>query len=71
MARPQIYGPGSQRKTVQISEQNIKLVEHLVRGVSPTVRAPRLELVGEERAAVERIVAEALKARPDLTGYRV
>jgi dihydrodipicolinate synthase/N-acetylneuraminate lyase len=44
--------------------QNIKLVEHLVRGTSPSVRAPRLELIGEEKAAVERIVAAALKARP-------
>jgi dihydrodipicolinate synthase/N-acetylneuraminate lyase len=46
--------------------QNIKLAEHLVRGTSPSVRAPRLELNGEEKAAVEKIVAAALKARPDL-----
>jgi 4-hydroxy-tetrahydrodipicolinate synthase len=46
--------------------QNIKLVEHLVRGTSPKLRAPRLELIGEEKAAVEKIVAAALKARPDL-----
>jgi 4-hydroxy-tetrahydrodipicolinate synthase len=46
--------------------QNIKLAEHMVRGTSPSVRAPRLELNGEEKAAVEKIVAAALKARPDL-----
>jgi 4-hydroxy-tetrahydrodipicolinate synthase len=46
--------------------QNIKLVEHLVRGTSPAVRAPRLELIGAERAAVEAVVAAALKNRPAL-----
>jgi dihydrodipicolinate synthase/N-acetylneuraminate lyase len=46
--------------------QNIKLVEHLVRDTSPAVRAPRLELIGAEKAAVEAVVAAALKTRPDL-----
>lgn len=46
--------------------QNIKLVEHLVRGTSPAVRAPRLELIGAEKAAVEAVVAAALKNRPEL-----
>jgi 4-hydroxy-tetrahydrodipicolinate synthase len=46
--------------------QNIKLVEHLVRGTSPAVRAPRLELIGAEKAAVEAVVAGALKTRPQL-----
>jgi 4-hydroxy-tetrahydrodipicolinate synthase len=46
--------------------QNIKLVEHLVRGTSPAVRAPRLELIGAEKAAVEAVVAAALQTRPDL-----
>ena len=49
--------------------QNIKLVEHLVRGTSATVRAPRLELIGEEKAAIEAVVAAALKARPDLAQF--
>jgi 4-hydroxy-tetrahydrodipicolinate synthase len=49
--------------------QNIKLAEHMVRGTSTTVRAPRLELEGEEKAAVEAVVAAALKTRPDLTAY--
>ena len=46
--------------------QNIKLVEHLVRGTSPAVRAPRLELAGAEKAAVEAVVAAALKNRPEV-----
>ena len=41
--------------------QNIKLAEHMVRGTSTTVRAPRLELAGEEKAAVEAAVAAALE----------
>ncbi len=49
--------------------QNIKLVEHLVRGTSPVVRAPRLELAGDEKARVEAVVAAALAKRPDLAQY--
>lgn len=49
--------------------QNIKLVEHIVRGVSPVTRAPRLPLVGEEEAAVKAVVAEGLATRPDLSKY--
>ena len=49
--------------------QNIKLAEHMVRGTATTVRAPRLELAGEEKAAVEAVVAAALKTRPDLGRY--
>lgn len=49
--------------------QNIKLAEHVVRGTSTTVRAPRLELAGEEKAAVEAVVAAALETRPDLAAY--
>ena len=41
--------------------QNIKLVEHLARGTSPAVRAPRMELTGEDKAGVEAVVATALK----------
>jgi 1-pyrroline-4-hydroxy-2-carboxylate deaminase len=50
--------------------QNIKLVEHLVRGTSSTVRQPRLELVGAEREQVMAIVEKALAVRPDLDRYR-
>jgi 4-hydroxy-tetrahydrodipicolinate synthase len=46
--------------------QNIKLVEHLVRGTSPAVRAPRLELIGDEKVAIEAVVAAALNNRPAL-----
>jgi len=49
--------------------QNIKLVEHMVRGTATTVRAPRLELAGAEKAAVETVVAAALENRPDLARY--
>jgi len=49
--------------------QNIKLTEHMVRGTSTTVRAPRLELQGEEEARVREIVSTALAARPDLGRY--
>ena len=49
--------------------QNIKLAEHMVRGTSTKVRAPRLELEGAEKAVVETVVAAALKTRPDLARY--
>ena len=46
--------------------QNIKLVESLVIGSNERVRAPRLPLAGERRAAVEAIVRAALATRPEL-----
>ena len=49
--------------------QNIKLAEHVVRGTSPTVRAPRLELEGAEREAVTATVKAALAKRPDVAKY--
>ena len=49
--------------------QNIKLAEHMVRGTATSMRAPRLELAGEERRQVEAVVTAALKTRPDLTRY--
>ena len=49
--------------------QNIKLVEHLVRGTSPVTRAPRLPLVGAEDAHVRAVTAAGLKSRPDLSKY--
>jgi 4-hydroxy-tetrahydrodipicolinate synthase len=42
--------------------QYIKLAEHLVYGASPAVRPPRLELEGEEREMVERIVRQTMAA---------
>lgn len=46
--------------------QNIKLAEAIVRGTSPVVRAPRMQLIGEERDRVTRIVEAALANRPTL-----
>ena len=51
--------------------QNIKLVEHLVRGTSPVTRAPRLRLSLAEAARVRAITEEALRNRPDLARYGV
>jgi dihydrodipicolinate synthase/N-acetylneuraminate lyase len=50
--------------------QNIKLVEALVIGSNDRCRAPRLPLIGEERARIERIVATALANRPALPAIR-
>ncbi|MEQ1943696.1 dihydrodipicolinate synthase family protein [Mesorhizobium sp. VNQ89] len=47
--------------------QNLKLVEALVIGTNDRVRMPRQPLSGERRAAVVKIVDEALAARPDLS----
>jgi dihydrodipicolinate synthase/N-acetylneuraminate lyase len=49
--------------------QNIKLTEHLVRGTSPTVRAPRLELEGAERDAVVATVKAAMAKKPEMGKY--
>lgn len=49
--------------------QNIKVVEGIVRGTSTVVRAPRLELEGEELERVEETVAAALATQPDLARY--
>jgi 1-pyrroline-4-hydroxy-2-carboxylate deaminase len=46
--------------------QNIKLAEAIAIGSNDRVRAPRLALAGERRAAVERIVREAIERRPAL-----
>jgi 4-hydroxy-tetrahydrodipicolinate synthase len=46
--------------------QNIKLVEQIVRGTSPKVRAPRLPLPPEEHERIADLVHAALKARPAL-----
>jgi 1-pyrroline-4-hydroxy-2-carboxylate deaminase len=44
----------------------IKLVGSKVNVCTETVRPPRLPLAGEERAAVEGIIADALANRPEL-----
>jgi 1-pyrroline-4-hydroxy-2-carboxylate deaminase len=49
--------------------QNIKLVEHIVRGTSPVTRAPRLPLTTDAAKAVRAITESALATRPDLGKY--
>jgi 4-hydroxy-tetrahydrodipicolinate synthase len=51
--------------------QNIKLVEHIVRGTSPVTRAPRLPLSATDAAKVRSITEEGLRTRPDLSKYGV
>jgi 1-pyrroline-4-hydroxy-2-carboxylate deaminase len=46
--------------------QYIKLANQMTGLGSEWVRAPRLTLVGEERAKVEAVVRRALKTRPNL-----
>jgi len=46
--------------------QNIKLVEALVIGSNDRVRQPRLPLSGTRRSEIEKLVATALKSRPEL-----
>jgi 4-hydroxy-tetrahydrodipicolinate synthase len=44
--------------------QNLKLIDALVGVGTEYVRRPRLPLVGEERAYIEKVVAKALATRP-------
>lgn len=46
--------------------QNIKLAEEMVGVGTEKVRAPRLELTGEERARVKETIQEGIDSRPDL-----
>ncbi len=46
--------------------QNIKLVEALVTKSNDRCRSPRLPLIGRERAAIVKIVEDALRTRPKL-----
>ena len=50
--------------------QNIKLAEVATGLGSETVRAPRLPLVGEERAHVLQVIENGLKSRPQLPDYK-
>lgn len=49
--------------------QNIKLAESLTGIGNENVRAPRLQLVGEERERVLSILNSSLETRPDLPDY--
>nr|WP_314360883.1 dihydrodipicolinate synthase family protein [uncultured Achromobacter sp.] len=44
--------------------QNLKLIDALVGVGTEHVRRPRLPVIGEERALIERVVAQALATRP-------
>ncbi len=50
--------------------QNIKLAEVATGLGTETVRAPRLNLVGAERAHVLKVIEDGLKARPQLPAYK-
>ena len=50
--------------------QNIKLAEVATGIGSEQVRAPRLPLVGSERAQVLKVIEEGLKNRPQLPAYK-
>ncbi|MFB9245412.1 dihydrodipicolinate synthase family protein [Massilia antarctica] len=49
--------------------QNIKLAEAMAIGSTERVRAPRLPLVGEQRARAERIIRAAMETRPQLPRF--
>lgn len=49
--------------------QKIKLAEHIVRGTSPTVRAPRRPLNGKEYDDACAIIQRGMANRPDLAKY--
>jgi 4-hydroxy-tetrahydrodipicolinate synthase len=49
--------------------QYIKMAEAMVRGTSTFVRAPRLELTGEEERRIRETIATALENRVDLSRY--
>jgi len=51
--------------------QAIKLAEQIVGRGSENVRAPRLTLIGEERAYVEKTIADALETRIDLAKFNL
>ncbi len=51
--------------------QNIKLAEVLAIGTNDRVRMPRQPLTGQRRAAVEKVVTEALATRPDLSNLQL
>ncbi|MCY1307217.1 hypothetical protein D9M70_571210 [compost metagenome] len=44
--------------------QNLKLIDLLVGVGTEHMRRPRLPLIGEERAFIEKVVAKALATRP-------
>ncbi len=51
--------------------QAIKLTEQIVDRGSEKIRAPRLSLIGEERAYVEKTIQDALDTRTDLSRFNL
>jgi len=50
--------------------QNIKLAEVATGIGTETVRKPRLDLIGEERKRVLKVINDSLKTRPNLPDYK-
>ncbi|QYJ81065.1 4-hydroxy-tetrahydrodipicolinate synthase [Shewanella aegiceratis] len=57
--------------TIPTLVQCIKFAEQIVGRGSENVRLPRMTLIGEERAYVEKVMAEALATRLDLDKYNL
>ncbi|MCL1043482.1 4-hydroxy-tetrahydrodipicolinate synthase [Shewanella marisflavi] len=57
--------------TIPTLVQCIKFAEQIVGRGSENVRLPRMTLIGEERAYVEKVMSEALANRLDLDKYNV
>ncbi|MCL1060328.1 4-hydroxy-tetrahydrodipicolinate synthase [Shewanella gelidimarina] len=57
--------------TIPTLVQCIKFAEQILGRGSENVRMPRLPLIGEERAYVEQVIAQALETRIDLNKYNI
>ncbi|MCL2919789.1 4-hydroxy-tetrahydrodipicolinate synthase [Shewanella litorisediminis] len=57
--------------TIPTLVQCIKLAEQLAGRGSEQVRMPRMTLIGDERAYVEKVVGEAMASRIDLSKYNL
>ncbi|MGS0826319.1 4-hydroxy-tetrahydrodipicolinate synthase [Shewanella sp. 0m-8] len=57
--------------TIPTLVQCIKFAEQIVGRGNENVRLPRLTLIGEERAYVEQLIAQALETRIDLNKYNI
>ncbi|MCL1051802.1 dihydrodipicolinate synthase family protein [Shewanella abyssi] len=57
--------------TIPTLVQCIKFAEQILGRGSENVRLPRLPLIGEERAYVEQVIAQALKTRINLDKYNI
>ncbi|GIU50592.1 dihydrodipicolinate synthase family protein [Shewanella sairae] len=57
--------------TIPTLVQCIKFAEQIVGRGSENVRLPRMTLIGEERAYVEKVIADALETRINLDKYNI